>query len=178
MCKTNRAKEYLERIAMLDAIIEGVMYEKKQWQDTEERIYGTTTSYGESTFIDGELHNMEKTQSSGLSDPTASMAIESVKIASRYDKRIAILQDQKEEIIKTMEEALDVEEFKFMHKVYVQGLTLGEAAGTFNKSYSWATSIHGRALKRLENVLIEREKKWKQEKIVSDGTQQETAAGC
>ena len=75
-----------------------------------------------------------------------------------------------------MEEALDVEEFKFMHKVYVQGFTLGEAAGAFNKSYSWATSIHGRALMKLENILIEREKKWKQEQIVSDMTEQETRA--
>lgn len=152
MCKTNRAKEYLQRIATIDALIESAMYERKQWKETEDRIYGTTTSWGESAVINGELHNVEKVQGSGLSSPTENAAIASVYIENKYDERIKRLHDEKEQIISTLE-TLEVEEFRFMHKVYVQHFTLREAADAFGKSYSWATSIHGRALQSVENIL-------------------------
>jgi hypothetical protein len=174
MCKTNRAKKYLERIAMIDALIESELYEKKQWKETEDRVYGTTTSWGESALIDGVLHNVEKIHGGGLtSSPTESAAIASTYIESQYDERIKRLHDEKKSIIKTLEE-LEVEEFRFLHKVYVQHLTLKEAACAFGNSYSWATSIHGRALKNLEDILMEREKRWKEREIALDGTQQET----
>lgn len=65
---------------------------------------------------------------------------------------ISKLDIEKRKIIKTIEK-LPEAEYDVLHKVYVQYLTLQEVAAARDISYSLAATIHGRALKRLENII-------------------------
>lgn len=62
---------------------------------------------------------------------------------------------EKQQIIKTIEE-LPEPEYDVLHKVYVQNETLQEVAAQRNISYSLATTLHGRALKILDEILCKR----------------------
>ena len=62
------------------------------------------------------------------------------------------LQTKRAEIIKTIEQ-LPEAEYDVLHKIYVQSETLYEVAADRKISYSLATTIHGRALKRLESFV-------------------------
>ena len=53
-------------------------------------------------------------------------------------------------------ERLPSEEYDLLHKKYIQFFTLDEIAADSGKSYSWATSVHGIALKHLQEILDER----------------------
>ena len=63
----------------------------------------------------------------------------------------------KREILKTIEQ-LDTDEYDILHKIYLQGLSLYDVADIYDKSYNWATTTHGRALKHLQNILNAQEK--------------------
>jgi DNA-directed RNA polymerase specialized sigma subunit len=62
------------------------------------------------------------------------------------------LEVERAKIIKTIER-LPEAEYDVLHKVYVQGETLQEVAADRNISYSLVATIHGRGLKRLENII-------------------------
>ena len=51
---------------------------------------------------------------------------------------------------------MDATEYDILHKVYVQFFTLYDVADIYEKSYSWVTSIHGRALANVRKILDER----------------------
>ena len=67
-----------------------------------------------------------------------------VEIERLYNTRVGI--------IRTIEQ-LPEAEYDVLHKVYVQYETLQEVAAERDISYSLAATIHGRALKRLENLI-------------------------
>lgn len=148
-----KAKEYLEQIKLYDVLIECKMFEKKQWEDTKEQVYGTTSSFGESIIVNGELQNMEKVQKSmSTSSPVEETVLQYADIDIRYAEEIRKLMDEREQIINTIMQ-LSPEHSRFLHRVYVQHLTLGTVAATYNKTYSWATTIHGRALAEVQKIL-------------------------
>lgn len=68
---------------------------------------------------------------------------------------IDALDVKRQEIIETIE-GLPEAEYDVLHKVYVQGETLYEVAADRDISYSLATTIHGRALKRLDIIINEK----------------------
>lgn len=63
---------------------------------------------------------------------------------------------KKREIIATIEE-LPEAEYDVLHKVYVQRWSLYEVAADRKVSYSLVTTIHGKALKRLDNMINAKE---------------------
>lgn len=65
---------------------------------------------------------------------------------------IGELRKRKGEIIKNIEQMSEAD-YDVLHMIYVQGKTLQEVASERNISYSLATTIHGRALKRLEKLI-------------------------
>ena len=62
------------------------------------------------------------------------------------------LDAEKRKIIRNIEQ-LPEAEYDVLHKVYVQYKTLQEVAADRDISYSLAATIHGRALKSLENII-------------------------
>ena len=153
-----KAKEYLTQIASYDNLIECLMYERKAWEETKNRVLGVTSSWGESVIINGELQNVEKVQKSmSTNSPVEGAVMQYVDIDLKYARDIQKLIDEREQIINTIKQ-LQPEYARFLHFVYVQHQNLNAVALAFGKSYSWATTIHGKALAEVQKILDFREK--------------------
>ena len=136
-----RAKDFLRQVKKIDMVIRNKMAEREQWRAI---ATGTTAQMGG-----------ERVQSSGSKQKMADAVGRYVDIETEIDKYIDALVDTKKEIISVIEQ-LDVEEYDVLHKVYVQYFTLDEVASMNAKSYSHITTVHGRALKNVQNVLDKR----------------------
>ena len=136
-----RAQKYVQQIKKINSIIRNKNAEKAMLAADACNI--SSPSLGERVQTSGNPHRMENA------------IINSMSARQEIDKRIKELEAQRAEIIETIE-LLPVAEYDLLHKVYVQYLTLAEAAFAVGKSYSWATTVHGTALKRLQAILDER----------------------
>lgn len=131
-------KEYVEQIRKLDTLINNKLTESQQWFDLAMNI---------TPKADGE-----RVQSSGNQQKMASAIEKCIDIERETNALIDTYISKKKEIIKTIEQ-LPEAEYDVLHKIYVQYKTLYEVADERDIAYSWATSLHGRALKSLENIL-------------------------
>lgn len=132
------AREYLEQIEKFETIIANKEIEKRYWLDM---------ATGISVKMDGE-----RVQTSGDNHSMENQVVEAVLI----DEEIARLKAEIASIIRTLER-LKTSDYDFLHKIYIQRMTLKEIQG--GKSYSWATSKHSRALKRLQEILDEKKER-------------------
>jgi len=73
------------------------------------------------------------------------------ELKERYQKLFEI----RLSIVKLIEQ-LPVNEYDFLHQHYIQGKSLQEISNHFDRSYSWATSMHGKAIKHFQQLLDER----------------------
>lgn len=134
-----KAKEYLQQVMKLDKIIQNKLIEKEQWKN----IASNTTTAPDS----------ERVQSSGSKEKMADAVIRYVEIEAEIDECINKMVATKKEIISTIEQ-LPAIEYDLLHKVYIQFMDLYEVASAYgDKSYSWATTVHGRALKHVQDIL-------------------------
>lgn len=143
-----RAKDFLGQLKKLDKLIENKIIEKEQWKSI---ALGTTAN------SDGE-----RVQSSGSQQKMADAVDRYIDIEKEIDACIDRLIERKMRVIGVIEQ-LDIVEYDLLHKVYVQYITLDEAAARIGKSYSWATSTHGRALANVQKILDG--ERYEQEKI-------------
>ena len=126
----------------LDILIANKLIEIEQWK----AIASGTTANSEG----------ERVQSSGSQQKMADAVAKYIDIQSELDADIDRFIDTKMDVIRTIE-LLDSIEYDLLHMVYVQFLTLDDVAAKYDKSYSWATSTHGMALKQVQKILDERE---------------------
>ena len=138
------AKEFLRQIKKLDKLIENKLIEIQRWKD----IANNTTAN-----LSGE-----RVQSSGNPHKIADAIGRYIDLEREINQDIDNLVDTKKEVISVIEQ-LDVTEYDVLHKIYVQYLTLDDVADAYDMSYSWATTIHGRALKHVQNILNRRGEK-------------------
>jgi len=138
-----KAQCYLKQLEKLDAIIQNKLIESAQWKE----IALSITSHS-----DGE-----RVQSSGSKQKMADAVIEYSDIDREIEREIAAAKQAKREIIKTIE-LLNAKEYDLLHKVYIQHMSFKEVAVAKDKSVSWATTVHGRALQSLQKILDGREK--------------------
>ena len=137
------AKDYLQRVRKIDRLIENKIAEAAHWK---------TVAMGTSTHSEGE-----RVQSSGSKQKMADAVARYVDIESEINEEIDRLANVRREIVLTIE-ALPVDEYDMLYQVYVNCKELQDVATDMDKSYSWATTIHGRALAHLQKILDEREK--------------------
>ena len=137
------AREFLKQPKKLDKMIENKLNEKEQW-----KIIATGTT----TQMSGE-----RVQTSGSQQKMADAVVRFVDIEKEIDKCIDNLVDTKKDVIAVIEQ-LNVSEYDLLHKVYIQFLTLQEVAYLYDKSISWAKTIHKRGLKNVQRILDERQK--------------------
>lgn len=131
------SKEYLLQIQKLDCMIKNKLAEILRWKTI---ATGTTGQMGG-----------EKVQSSG-NPQKISCAIEKY---IDLEIEIEACVKQKREIIRTIEQLNSIE-YDVLHKIYVQDFTLQEVAEAHKNSYSWATTVHGRALKNVQTIIDRR----------------------
>lgn len=134
-----KAKDYLMQVEKLDLIIHNKMIEVDQWKAI---ATGTTASSS-----DGE-----RVQSSGSQQKMADAVHKYIEIEEEINSYIDNLIDTKKEIISTIE-MLPAIEYDLLHKMYIQYMNIDEVAEALNKTYSWATTVHGRALKHVQDIL-------------------------
>lgn len=153
---TSKEKEFLNQLKKLDKLIENKLIEKEQWKS----IAMGVTSGGESVLVKvngkHELQNMEKVQSSGNQQKMADAIVRYIEIEAEIDRYIDDLINARKDVIEVIER-LPAQEYDLLHKVYVQHITLSDVADILKTTYSNVTTIHGRALKMVKNILKERE---------------------
>lgn len=147
------AKDYLQQISMYDELIANKRWELKQMRHAAEGM----TSYAESVMINGELHAMEKVQSSGSLQPMADAVCGYVDMARTIEAELIEWEKKKQEIISTIQ-TLPKLEYKVLHMIYVRGMGLQDVATECNRSESWAKQKRGRAIKKVQKIIDEREK--------------------
>lgn len=133
-----KAKDFLQQIEKIDALIKNKLIEKQQWMDI---------ALGITPQMSGE-----RVQSSGNQQKMASAVERVVDIEKELDECIDKLVDTRNEVLSVIEQ-LNREEYDFLHLVYVQRITLKDVASMKNYSYSWATTFHGKALKSVQKIL-------------------------
>lgn len=140
------AKQFLRQLKKLDKMIENKIAEKAMWK---------TIAFGTSAKMDGE-----RVQASGSQQKMADAVCRYVDIEKEIDEQIDKLIDTKQDVISVIEK-LKPTEYDILHKMYVQYMSLYDVADIYEKSYSWATTIHGRALKNVQAILDQRKEQTK-----------------
>lgn len=136
-----KAKDFLKQLKKLDRLIENKLIEKSQWKAM---ALNTTSKLSE-----------DKVQSSGSQQKMADAIDKYIDIEKEIDACIDKLIDTRKDVISVIEQ-LNATEYDICHKIYVQYFTLQEVADFYSKSYNWVTTIHGRALKKVQKILDER----------------------
>lgn len=149
MCKskTREAQVFLRQLKKLDSMITNKLIEKEQWKAL---ALGTTAQSGG-----------ERVQSSGSQQKMADAVNRYIDIEKEIDACVDRLVDTKKDVIHVIEQ-LEATEYDLLHKVYVQYITLEDVAEIYEKSYSWSTSAHGRALVNVQRILDSRNNNRKQ----------------
>ena len=135
------AKDFLRQIKKLDRLIENKLIEIQRWKD----IANNTTAN-----LSGE-----RVQSSGNPQKIADAIGRYIDLEREINQDIDRLVETKKDVICVIEQ-LNATEYDIIHKIYVQYLTLEDVADAYDRTYSWATTIHGRALKHVQNILNKR----------------------
>jgi DNA-directed RNA polymerase specialized sigma24 family protein len=146
MSKQNKTIEYLELIAKYTKMIKNRKLDCMRLFD----IATSTTAKSVSVLIDNKLHNMDKVQSSSSNQKMADAIVEKVDLEND-DYGIKELIAKRQAIIREIE-ALNLDEYDVLYKRYVFEMEYQDIAEECNKSKSWVTSVHGRALKSLEKL--------------------------
>lgn len=145
------AVTYLENYKKLNMIIVNKAIEKEHWEDIKKSI---TAGGGESCYINDTktkkkvLHNMEKVQSSYNPQKMEFAICEALNLENEINDLIK----EKNNIIKAIERLKPLE-YDLVHMIYIQELTLTDVANKYHRSYSWATTLHSRALAHLQSII-------------------------
>lgn len=149
--KPTRAKDFLGQIKKINVMIENKLAEAEHWKSV---AFGVVPG-GVDIKINGVVQQMDKVQAAGSQQKMADAVCKYVDLEAEINADIDKLVDTRKNIIETIE-MLEAEKYDLLHKVYVQGFTLDDVAAMYGNSYSWATTLHGRALKDVEKILEER----------------------
>jgi len=136
------AKQFLNQLKKLDKMIENKLAEKARWQAMATR---TTAQIGG-----------ERVQSSGSKQKMADAVGSYLDIEREIDEQVDKLVDTRQEVICVIEK-LNTTEYDLLHTVYVQYMSLYEVADMYGNTYSWATTVHGRALKNVQKILDQKD---------------------
>lgn len=135
------AKDFLRQIKKLDRLIENKLIEIQRWKDIANNTTATLSG--------------ERVQSSGNPQKISDAICRYIDLEREINQDIDELVEAKKDVIGVIEQ-LNATEYDIIHKIYVQYLTLEDVADAYDRTYSWATTIHGRALKHIQNILNKR----------------------
>ena len=142
-----RAKEYLKQLGQLNKLIENKLAERDQWKAIATNVTQRLTS--------------DRVQVSGNPQRIEDAILKLVEVEKEVDAAIDKYVDTKREIIATITKLCNTNEtyYDVLHKIYVQNYTLDDVAEMYRNSRSWIDQTHGRALKILQRILDEMERK-------------------
>ena len=135
------AKEFLLQIKKLDRLIENKLIEVRQLKEIANNAVGNMAG--------------EKVQSTKNPQRIAEAICQYVDLENEINADIDRLIDTRKNVIGVIEQ-LNPTEYDILHKIYVQNITLQDVADKYDKTYSWVTTVHGRALKHVQDILNNR----------------------
>ena len=139
MRQKSEAQTYLEQYEMNFVQVECRMAERQQWHDL--------------AFCITQQISGERVQSSGSKSKMTEAYDHCIAMEALVSKEIKELSQKQEEIKKTLQRLDNPTEYKLLHMRYIQLKELKEIADVFKADYTWATTVHGRALKSLQEIL-------------------------
>ena len=137
-----KAQAYLEMPERLDAIIKNKLIEQQQWWDMALSI---------TAQIGGE-----RVQSSGGKSKMSDAADRCFDAEREIDEAVAKFAQAKKEVIQTIERLENPTWYKLLHKRYIQYIPLVDIADEWGKDYTTITTMHGRALQSVQQILEEK----------------------
>lgn len=141
MKKKSQAQQFLERVEIIDVVIENKLIEQRQWKELALNI---------SANMGGEKVQSSKPVSKMADAIIKCIAMED-EIAEAVDRLIA----EKRKVTQTLEQLYSPTEYRLLHMRYVQYISLTDIARKLDKDYTWVSTTHGRALKNVQKILDE-----------------------
>lgn len=135
------AKAFLRNVEKLDKLIANKMVEIQQWKDVAEN-----TSAGAMG---------ERVQSSHNPTKIADAICRYIDLENELRADIENLIAAKKDVIGVIEQ-LEATEYDILHKIYIQHLSLWDVADACQRTYSWVTTVHGQAVKHVQQILNKR----------------------
>lgn len=132
------ARQYLLKVERLEKVIQNKADEIKRLQEI---------STGATNML-----RLDGVKRSGHSDKIGDCVSSIIQLENELQEDIERAISCRRNVEKTIEQ-LPASQYDFLHKVYLQGMNLKEVAYLYDRSYSWATTIHSKALKNLQKVL-------------------------
>lgn len=139
MRQKSEAQVYLEQYEMNFVQVECRMAERQQWHDL--------------AFCITQQMSGDRVQSSGSKSKMTEAYDHCIEQEAAINKEIKALSVKQDEIKQTLARLDNPTEYKLLHMRYIQFKELKEIANIFKSDYTWATTVHGRALKSVQDIL-------------------------
>lgn len=144
-----KSKDFMLQIKKLDKMIENKLAEREHWLSI---ATSTTAAAAPETGV--------RVQTSGSKQQMENAVARYIDIERDINDCIDHLYDERKKIISVIEK-LDVVQYDLLHKMYVgvrgngktEYMNLNQVAELYEKSYSWATTMHGIALKHVQEII-------------------------
>ena len=129
----------LSRLSIIDEMINNKLQEVEEWRSKCE--------------YSGTAYGTERVQSSPASPKVESALDMYISVKQEKMKEIAELEAEKKAIISDIEQ-LPPSEYSVIYKRYVQHKSFYQISSELDKSYSWCTWTHGKALEYLQRLMF------------------------
>lgn len=134
-----KAEDFLERLKKLKKLIANKVDEKEEWE----------------VFVIGMSSQIsERTQGSSNGQRLEKAVLKYMEEVKKIDDAIYELMNERKEKIKFLERLNDVN-YDILYKIYVKDFNIQDIADVYDRTYSWATSLHNRSKKKLQKLLDE-----------------------
>ena len=140
MKKKSKGQIFLERVEMIDVLVENKLIERKQWRELAMNI---TANMG------GERVQSSRATTSKMEDCVVKCLMVEDEIAVEVDRLI----EEKQKAVQTIERLHSPMEYRVLHMRYIRYMDFEGIADDLKKDYSWVTTTHGRAVKHVMEIL-------------------------
>ena len=138
--KKTEAQAFLARVEMVDALVQNKLIEQRQWRDLARSITAN---------MDGEKVKSSSTTTSKMEDAVIKCIMVEEEIAAAVERLIA----EKKKVVQVIEKLYSPTEYRILHMRYIQYISLADIAEKLGREYTWVTTVHGRAVKHVQEIL-------------------------
>lgn len=136
----SEAKEYLERIKLYDAIVDGGLEELAMLKDKVKRITPTMKDSGGGG-------------NSGVQDRMAEAVAKIVDLEEEINRNVDIFVDSKREATALLKKVRNADFYKVLHMRYIRYKSFAQIAAEMGLTERGASKLNGRALQAFDKVL-------------------------
>ena len=139
MREKSKAQVFLEGYELDKVKTECKLEERQFWNDL-------------SLTITGQMGG-ERVQSSGAKDKMAQARDVCMAKEDEILSQVKALALKQSEVTGVLDQLTNPTEYKLLHQKYIQFKDFNVIATNFKADYTWATTVHGRALKSVEAIM-------------------------